>query len=61
VPVDDDDALAKALTRLIGDAELRRRLAANGRRRYEAEFTEEVCVRAYLELFERLTHARRRD
>jgi glycosyltransferase involved in cell wall biosynthesis len=54
VPVDDAEALSRAITRLIDDPELRNRLGAQGRQRYESEFTEAVCVDAYLSLFERL-------
>ncbi|MDX1710097.1 MAG: glycosyltransferase [Rhodovibrionaceae bacterium] len=53
-PVDDADALATALDRLVREPGLRERLAEEGYRRYQSEFTEEVCVRAYLDLFENL-------
>ncbi len=51
-PVDDVGGLAAALTRLIDDCELRSSFAREGARRFESEFTEEVVVRRYLELFE---------
>jgi glycosyltransferase involved in cell wall biosynthesis len=54
VPVDDAPALAAAIARLLADADLRRRLAAAGRRRYEAEFTEAAVVADYRALFERM-------
>ncbi len=52
VPVDDCGALAAALTRLIADPELRTLLAQKGLKRFEVEFTEDVVVRQYFELFE---------
>lgn len=54
VPIDDPEAMAAALQRLIDDSELAARLARNGRATFERGFTEEVAVRRYLELFERL-------
>lgn len=60
VPRDDPQALAHALTRTIGDPLLRERLAAKGRAAYEAEFTEEIVVRRYLELFEALSKSERK-
>ncbi|MGH6948525.1 MAG: glycosyltransferase, partial [Kiloniellales bacterium] len=54
VPVDDAAALARAIGRLIDEPETVARIAAGGRARYRAEFTEEVCVARYLELFRRL-------
>jgi len=54
VPIDDVAALATAITRLIADRALAQRLAAAGAARYETDFTEEACVRRYLDLFERL-------
>lgn len=54
VPVDDPDALAGAMRRLIDDPQTAERLAQNGRTAYEQGFTEAVAVRRYLELFARL-------
>ncbi|MSO89381.1 MAG: glycosyltransferase [Rhodospirillaceae bacterium] len=54
VPIEDSVGLATALRRLIGDAHLRRRLAAGGRAAYERAFTESAAVRRYLDLFQRL-------
>jgi glycosyltransferase involved in cell wall biosynthesis len=45
VPPGDRDALAAALRRLAGDAELRARLGSAGRRRVEAEFGIEHVAR----------------
>lgn len=50
----DAGALATAMRRLAEDPDLRSRLACGGRRAYEAEFTEEQVVGAYLGLFDRL-------
>jgi glycosyltransferase involved in cell wall biosynthesis len=54
VPIDDAQALAAALRRLIEDRELGRALAAAGRARIESEFSESVVVARYLEFFERV-------
>jgi glycosyltransferase involved in cell wall biosynthesis len=51
VPVDDADALASALNRVIEDAGLRTRLADGGRADFEAEFTKDAVVKKYRELF----------
>jgi glycosyltransferase involved in cell wall biosynthesis len=55
VPVDDAAALAAALSRLISEPGLAGRLAVGGRVAYERDYTEDVVVRHYVELFERLT------
>ncbi|HJS31253.1 MAG TPA: glycosyltransferase [Alphaproteobacteria bacterium] len=55
VPVDDHQALAAAMTKLCRDVGLRQRLAAGGRKAYEAEFTEAAVVRNYMRLFEEIT------
>ncbi|HSE76839.1 MAG TPA: glycosyltransferase [Alphaproteobacteria bacterium] len=55
VPVDDHQALAAAMTRLSRDVDLRQRLAAGGRKAYEAEFTEAAVVRNYMRLFEEIS------
>lgn len=57
VPPGDPEALADALGRLLGDAELRRRLGAAGRERAEREFGLERFRREHLELYERLLAA----
>lgn len=54
VPIDDAPALAAAIRRVLGDDELKARLVAGGRQRYEAEFTEAAVVASYKELFGRI-------
>jgi glycosyltransferase involved in cell wall biosynthesis len=58
VPIDDAEAMAAALQRLIDDPELAARLARNGRTTFEQGFTEAVAVQRYLDLFERVLAAR---
>jgi glycosyltransferase involved in cell wall biosynthesis len=55
VPIDDAEAMADALKRLIADEALAERLVEAGREKYEREFTEAVAVQRYLDLFERVT------
>lgn len=52
VPVDDSDALAAALGRLIGDPHLRSDLAASARADFRAAFTEDAVCARYLEFFD---------
>lgn len=54
VPVDDILALAAAIRRLYAEPDLAVSLAAGGRTAYEENFTEDVVVRRYLDLFARL-------
>lgn len=51
VPIDDADALAAAVNRLIGDPLLRARLALQGVARVEAEFSAAAVVAQWRELF----------
>jgi glycosyltransferase involved in cell wall biosynthesis len=51
VPVDDPNALAAALTRVLADAPLRTSLADGGRAAFEAGFTKEAVVKRYREMF----------
>lgn len=53
VPVDDADALAAAIRRIMADRALAGALAAAGRARFEAEFAEPGVVARYMEFFER--------
>jgi glycosyltransferase involved in cell wall biosynthesis len=54
VPPRDPAALAAALGRLIGDAQLRRRMGERGRERAVAEFSLEHVVGQTLAIYERL-------
>ena len=47
-------ALAAAINRVLDEAALAENLAAAGRRRYEAEFTEEAGAKRYLAFYESL-------
>jgi len=51
VPPEDPDALAGALEKLILDPQLRRRMGAAGRKRYETEFTARQMTRRYERLY----------
>jgi glycosyltransferase involved in cell wall biosynthesis len=51
VPPDDVDALEQALTRLLGDRELRRRLGAAGRARVLERFGLDAFLAAHLQLY----------
>jgi glycosyltransferase involved in cell wall biosynthesis len=51
VPVDDARALSAALKRVLESRELAQELAEEGRRAYEAEYTEGAVVRRYLDFF----------
>jgi glycosyltransferase involved in cell wall biosynthesis len=53
VPVDDVDAMAKQLVRLLGDGALRNRLASSARRR-AMDFTIDHNVAGYAEIFQDL-------
>lgn len=55
VPVDDVPALATAIARLDADRLLGARLAAAGKTRYEADFSEVSVVRQWLDFFERVS------
>lgn len=54
VPVDDPDSLGKAIARLAAEPGLASRLAAAGRERFEADFTESAVVAEFLALFEKV-------
>jgi glycosyltransferase involved in cell wall biosynthesis len=53
VPVDDPEALAVAVRRLLDDPMLRIRLAQNGLARVEADFSQGAVVAQWRELFAR--------
>ena len=52
VPVDDAPALARALARLIADADLRHRMGAAGLKRARALYDEGVVIRRQLEILD---------
>ena len=54
-PVDDVQALARSIKRLVDDPGAREVLSRGGRDAYEAEFTEDIVVKKYLGFFERVT------
>jgi glycosyltransferase involved in cell wall biosynthesis len=54
VPVEDADALAAAIRRLVDEPGLSERLAAGGRAAWQAGYTEEIVTGRYRALFERL-------
>ncbi|MEK9660950.1 MAG: glycosyltransferase [Alphaproteobacteria bacterium] len=54
VPIDDPAALTAALSDLIGAPDRAAAGAAEGRRRYESEFTEAAVVQRYLDFFTRI-------
>jgi glycosyltransferase involved in cell wall biosynthesis len=54
VPVDDAEALARAMQRVADDRSIAAALAAAGRASYESRFTETAVVREYLDFFARI-------
>ncbi len=56
-PIDDADALASAIGRVIAEPALAEDFARAGRAAFEAEFTEAKVVAAYVELLSRLGDA----
>lgn len=54
-PVDDVEALAAGMRRIIASPELRASLVTSGRRRVAEEFAESAIVARYTELFRRVT------
>ena len=53
-PVEDHAALGDAIARLGADRELAANLATAGRKRFEAEFTEDSVVTQFIDLFDRV-------
>jgi glycosyltransferase involved in cell wall biosynthesis len=53
----DADELARALTRVVTDPELRLRLSRNALSRYNNEFREDIAVSRYVRLYEELRGA----
>jgi glycosyltransferase involved in cell wall biosynthesis len=54
-PVDDVEALAGGIARLLASPELKASLTAAGRRRVAEEFSEPAIVARYIDLFRRVT------
>jgi len=59
VPMNDADALAGAISRVIADKDLRARIVEGGRNSYEARFTKEVYVRDMFAFYERILKDRK--
>jgi glycosyltransferase involved in cell wall biosynthesis len=59
VPMNDAEALARAIGRVIAEKDLRTRIVEGGRISYEARFTKEVYVRDMLAFYERILKDRR--
>ncbi len=59
VPLRDPEALAKAMSSLMGDAALRARMGAEGRRRVAQLFTRKSMAEAHIALYERILAGRR--
>jgi rhamnosyl/mannosyltransferase len=57
VPVREPAALAGALHALLADADLRQRMGAAARQRYEAEFRAELMTQRMFELYRRVAGA----
>ena len=55
VPPRDPEALAGAVNRLLGDAALGKRLAADARKRVEERFTWEAAARRTFEIYKSLS------
>jgi len=60
VPPNDPAALRAALTRLLGDKELRERLGAAARERARTQFSHEAAAAALVELYREASERRRR-
>jgi len=58
VPPDDPEALAEALDRMAGDADLRARLGANARKLVEEKFSADAIGQATVDLYEAILKAR---
>lgn len=54
VPLEDHEAMAASLNRLIADRALAAQIGAAGREAYEEQFTEAAVVARYIEFFERI-------
>ncbi len=54
VPIDDGEAMATAIKKVLDDDALRAKIAKNGRASYEQNFTEDIVVDAYVSFFKKL-------
>jgi glycosyltransferase involved in cell wall biosynthesis len=54
VPVDDADALASGIREVLASKELAIKLIESGRKRVEHEFSEQVVIGQYLDMFEQV-------
>ncbi|MFH1413980.1 MAG: glycosyltransferase [Candidatus Omnitrophota bacterium] len=59
VPAKDADALVEAISSLLFNKELRKKMGERGRSRVESFFTEEKMIRSFEQLFEELVISRR--
>ena len=57
-PTNDAEALAKSISLLIGNPELRRKLATSGHQRFETEFSKSAIIQRYLDVFRYLMKPR---
>jgi len=60
-PVDDVDACAAQVNRLINDSALAKRLAQNGRKKFETDFSMDKIIGQYRALFENLLSEQQHD
>jgi glycosyltransferase involved in cell wall biosynthesis len=54
VPVDNAEALAQGIRQVLASKDFASRLAENGRKRIESEFSEGAVIGQYLEMFEKV-------
>lgn len=55
VAMNDSDALAQAILKMIHSPDLARRLVKNGYQKYKAQFTKKACVDAYIDCYKTFT------
>ncbi|TCS62610.1 glycosyltransferase [Varunaivibrio sulfuroxidans] len=60
VAIDDDDAMGRAIARVMTDDALRAKMVARGHDAYRENFTEEVVVARYMDFFETLAGGKNR-
>jgi glycosyltransferase involved in cell wall biosynthesis len=59
VPVDNPEALARGIRDVLASKSLASRLVENGRKRVESEFSEDVVIGQYRDMFEQVRRKRR--